>query len=211
MKLLTTSIALGIALLSVSGATQAALFDRGGGLIYDDDLNVTWLKDANYGAGSAYDDLASSTDGRMSWSSAFNWAANLSYYDSVRNVTYTDWRLPVNTYVFSTATEVEHLLYTELGGNSLSSIITTHNANYFLFQNIQDDVYWSNTPNIACLTNGSHYTCSAGSAHPVNESIGLYAWAVRPGDVAAVPVPAAAWLLGTGLLGLIGVARRKAA
>lgn len=29
--------------------------------------------------------------------------------------------------------------------------------------------------------------------------------------VAAVPVPAAAWLLGSGLLGLVGVARRKAA
>ena len=30
-------------------------------------------------------------------------------------------------------------------------------------------------------------------------------------DVSAVPVPAAAWLFGTGLLGLIGVARRKKA
>ena len=30
-------------------------------------------------------------------------------------------------------------------------------------------------------------------------------------DVAVVPVPAAAWLFGTGLVGLIGVARRKAA
>jgi hypothetical protein len=30
-------------------------------------------------------------------------------------------------------------------------------------------------------------------------------------DVAAVPVPAAAWLMGSGLLGLVGVARRKAA
>ncbi len=28
-------------------------------------------------------------------------------------------------------------------------------------------------------------------------------------DVAAVPVPAAAWLFGSGLLGLIGIARRK--
>jgi len=28
-------------------------------------------------------------------------------------------------------------------------------------------------------------------------------------NVAAVPVPAAAWLFGSGLLGLIGVARRK--
>lgn len=31
------------------------------------------------------------------------------------------------------------------------------------------------------------------------------------GEVSAVPVPAAAWLFGTGLLGLVGVARRKAA
>ncbi|MBI5783055.1 MAG: VPLPA-CTERM sorting domain-containing protein, partial [Gammaproteobacteria bacterium] len=38
-----------------------------------------------------------------------------------------------------------------------------------------------------------------------------YALAVRPGDVAVVPVPAAVWLFGSGLLGLIGVARRKAA
>lgn len=30
-------------------------------------------------------------------------------------------------------------------------------------------------------------------------------------QVSSVPVPAAAWLLGSGLLGLVGVARRKAA
>ena len=32
-----------------------------------------------------------------------------------------------------------------------------------------------------------------------------------PQEVAAVPVPAAVWLFGSGLLGLVGVARRKAA
>jgi hypothetical protein len=38
-----------------------------------------------------------------------------------------------------------------------------------------------------------------------------YAWAVHSGDVSAsvVPVPAAVWLFGSGLLGLIGMARRK--
>jgi hypothetical protein len=37
----------------------------------------------------------------------------------------------------------------------------------------------------------------------------LHAWAVHDGDVAAVPVPAALWLFGSGLLGLVGVARRR--
>lgn len=68
---------------------QAALIDRGGGLIYDDVLNITWLQDANYAKTSGYD-----TNGLMNWQDAVAWAANLTYYDSVRGVTYDDWRLP---------------------------------------------------------------------------------------------------------------------
>ncbi len=78
-----------VALASIVGNAQAALFDRGGGLLYDDVLNVTWLGDANYAKTSGYD-----ADGRMSWTAANAWAANLSFYDSVRNVNYSDWRLP---------------------------------------------------------------------------------------------------------------------
>ena len=43
------------ALLVFTGAAQAALHDRGGGLIYDDVLNVTWLQDASYARTSGYD------------------------------------------------------------------------------------------------------------------------------------------------------------
>ncbi|HFD32315.1 MAG TPA: VPLPA-CTERM sorting domain-containing protein [Gammaproteobacteria bacterium] len=39
----------------------------------------------------------------------------------------------------------------------------------------------------------------------------FFGWAVQTGDVSAVPVPAAAWLFGSGLLGLVGAARRKRA
>ncbi len=39
--------------LGFTGAAQATLIDRGSGLIYDDELNITWLQDANYGAGQA--------------------------------------------------------------------------------------------------------------------------------------------------------------
>jgi hypothetical protein len=44
-----------------------------------------------------------------------------------------------------------------------------------------------------------------------NKSSNGYAWAVRSHDVGAVPLPAAAWLYGSGLFGLLGMARRKTA
>ena len=89
--------ALATAGLLTSGVAQAALNDRGGGLLYDDVLNVTWLQNANYGAGSSYDNGLSNTDGRMTWASATAWVDNLSFHDSVRNINYSDWRLAANT------------------------------------------------------------------------------------------------------------------
>ncbi len=83
--------------LTISGAAQATLIDRGGGLIYDDVLNITWLQNANYGAGSSYDNGGGATDGLMSWANAVAWADTLVYHDSVRNVDYSDWRLPTAT------------------------------------------------------------------------------------------------------------------
>ena len=69
--------------LAVSISANAALIDRGGGLIYDDDRDITWLADANYAMTSGYD-----ADGMMTWSEAMTWAGNLNYGG------YTDWRLP---------------------------------------------------------------------------------------------------------------------
>lgn len=73
--------------LVVALPAYAELHDRGGGLIYDDVLNITWLQDSNYS-------WSSDGIGVMSLQDAKNWVANLSYYDSVRNVTWSDWRLP---------------------------------------------------------------------------------------------------------------------
>jgi len=61
----------GVGLLA-SGSAQASLIDRGDGLIYDNVLNITWLKDANYAKTSSY-----ASDGRMTWSAANTWATNL--------------------------------------------------------------------------------------------------------------------------------------
>jgi hypothetical protein len=73
----------------LSGAAQAALHDRGGGLIYDDVLNITWLQDANYAKTRGYH-----ATGRMSWQEADKWLSNLVYHDSVRNADLRGWRLP---------------------------------------------------------------------------------------------------------------------
>jgi len=58
---------------------------------------------------------------------------------------------------------------------------------------------------------GLHSPTDVGEQIRAIKTSGIYAWAVRSCDVSAVPVPAAVWLFGTGFLGLIGVARRKAA
>jgi hypothetical protein len=207
--------------LMATTTAQASLFDRGGGLIYDDDLDITWLADANYAQTSGYD-----ADGRMTWSEAMTWANNLSYYDSVRNVTYIDWRLPTtlqpdaacetqsdgDSYGYNCAgSEMGHLFYIELGGTAGSSILNSSDPDLTLFTNVQSDFYWS----------GSEYAPIPGAAWLFNFYSGFqprllsknndfpYAWAVRPGDVAAVPVPAGVWLFGSGLIGLAAVARRR--
>lgn len=197
-KIRMTALAVAVAL---SGTAQAALFDRGGGLIYDSDLNVTWLQDANYAKTSGYD-----TDGLMDWSQATTWAANLSYYDNVRNVTYTDWRLPTTTdtgapgyqysyngtdggYNNSATSEMSHLYYTELGNLGYYSTTGAWQTGYGLvnkgsFVNFQSDFYWSGTtyapnPSVAWVFrtyNGYQGWNGKGGS--------LYALAVRPGDIA---------------------------
>ena len=73
--------AIGFALLS--SVSHAALINRGGGLIYDTVLDITWMQDASYMRTSGFD-----FDGRATLAQA------LSYADSVVFEGYDDWRLP---------------------------------------------------------------------------------------------------------------------
>jgi len=76
-------------LFLLSTLSNATLLDRGSGLLYDDVLDVTWLQDANNAKTSGY--IAT---GSMKGYQATNWASNLVYHDSVRNIDFDDWRLP---------------------------------------------------------------------------------------------------------------------
>ena len=78
--LMTLILVFGIAI-----STHAELIDRGGGMIYSTDLNITWLQDANYARTSGHYE-----GGLMGWDDAMAWAANLSYggYDNWRLATF---------------------------------------------------------------------------------------------------------------------------
>ena len=197
---------------------HAALIDRGSGMIYDTGLNITLLADANYAMTQGYNQFPD-TPGAMTWSTAMTWASNLSYGG------YTGWRLPTTLQPDATCSdqgyystgynciggELGELFYNELGGVAGDSITTTHNSNYDLFRNIYDTrYYWTGT--VLPEDNGLawifwFFDGSQTDGDTVNR---YYAWAVHDGDIGAVPIPAAFWLFGSGLLGLMGVARRKA-
>jgi hypothetical protein len=146
----------------LAGEASATLINRGGGLIYDTDLNITWLQDANYAQTSGYDG-----DGLMNWSAATTWASNLVYGG------YDDWRLPTTTdtgapgaqctnngtdcgyNVDPGSSELAHLFFVELG--NLSAFDTSGSfrggspgvdwgvVHTGPFVNLQSNVYWSGT------------------------------------------------------------------
>jgi hypothetical protein len=65
---------------------SATLIDRGGGLIYDTGLQITWLQYSFNNNPSGYH-----------WPNAMTFAANYAYFGPVRQVNWDDWRLPWTT------------------------------------------------------------------------------------------------------------------
>jgi len=181
---------------------NAALIDRGGGLIYDSDLDITWVADATGG-------------GDLTWYEAMDYVANFTYYDSIRNVTWTDWRLPETLVPDPSCGAEEGFGYIDCTGSELGHLYYIEDANSSGLFNISWEYYWSGTE---CGTDCAYvFSWFAGGQFGTNkDSIPHFAsytmaFPVRDGDVAAVPIPPALWLFGSGLLGLVGIARRKKA
>jgi hypothetical protein len=216
-----------VAILAVSGAAQAALIDRGGGMIYDTTRNITWLADMNYAMTSGYD-----SDGRMTWDAANAWANSLNYGG------FDDWRLPTlnpadttcaaafnpgggfpqQYYGYNcTGGELSGLFVTDLGNKAGQSVLNTTGdtseqmANLALFSNVQSGVYWSGTEYAPDLNGAWYFFSNAGyqSLGGSGKSTAMYAVAVRDGDVAAsVPEPQTL-ALALLALGATVVARRR--
>ena len=111
-----------------------------------------------------------------------------------------------------TGSEMGNMFYNVLGGVAYSDIAVTHNDNYYLFSNIQGGSYWSGSEVANWTDSAWSFRFDTGEQRSFNKSVDVfYAWAVHDGDVSVVPVPAAIWLFGTGLIALFSIARKKAA
>ena len=223
----------------VSSNAGAALIDRGGGLIYDSDLDITWLQDANYAKTSGHD-----PNGNMTWGAAMTWASQLEYAG------YTGWRLPTvmpingtstlstsfsydgstdfgynisapgTVYEGSTGSELAHLILYTLGNRSYcnpSGYCYSGNTftNFGPFNNLtsESSYYWTDTTHPHVSYYYINFRLDAGRQDSGPDYYNMKAWAVHDGDIAgtasAVPLPAALYMFGSGLLCLMGLINHR--
>ena len=206
MKISASSLMV-LFLVFLAGTANATLWDRGGGLIYDDVFDITLLQDINYAFTSGYDD-----DGDMTWVQAKTWADELDYYDPVRDLTWSDWRLPTALNSDGSGPDFGHVSGSEMGhlyyyyGIGVYLYTTNDGKPVFAedpFLNFNDGMYWTNTKveNVPLAWRfGFHAPNGWQSYGTLNDT--LFAWAVMDGDVAPIPEPSTIFLFSFGLLGL---------
>jgi hypothetical protein len=222
-----------------TGVLQAALFDRGNGMVYDTISNITIASDANLfrtqaagnanlvsdiiaaNSGGIYDTpnlfdngvytLTASdfnaSSGQMDWWGAQGW---IGYLNKTNYDGYSNWSLPITDPLAAVSGQMVELFYSELGGAAGFSIVTRHtnNTNYNLFTNIKSDAYWYGTEYLPYPSWALDFFTSTVTESGNPKSNQLYALAVHPGDVSAVPIPAAIWLFTSGL-GLFAFNHRR--
>jgi hypothetical protein len=224
-------IALSAGALGFASGAYASLIDQGA-TVYDTDLSVAWLKDANLAATQTFGVAGINAVGNMSWDTAHTWVAAMN---AANYLGYNDWRLPliVDTgtpgcnysynatdcgYNVDTATsEMAHLFYDELhnispfftnGSPNPAWVLLGANTSPFVNMIQLTDGYWSSTesavdPSRAWRVNfGDGYQTTFRKDDPDIHVIVLR-------DVAAIPEPSALSLLGFGLQGAGALRRRK--
>lgn len=235
-------------LYSASSPVAAALSDIGGGMIFDDVANVTWLANVNL-ASILYSEsggLEGLEYGLMTWDQANDWAESLVYGG------FDDWRLPsgnpnpgayIDGYDRGEFTYFGHMLRNNLGNSTykISGCETgcVRNNEYvdgtsglvkkilnlevvgegpfydpifdsFTGDPVQGRWLWTSSESVDDSSQGVIFNSHWMGETKVDKSDLGYAWAIRGDGVGSmVPIPAAAWLFGSGLLGLLAVKRRR--
>lgn len=228
------------ALLVLAGTAQAALINRGGGMIYDTTRNLTWLSDMNYAFTSGYatKNVGGTgpnqilDNGRMGWDAANTWVNDLEFGG------YDDWRLPtldpsdpncsgsidpgggfpVQRVGYNcTGGELGGLFITDLGNKAGESVLDQagdtqqQRDNLALFKNVRSNVYWSGTEYAPRPSSAWAFYAGSGDADgALDKGNQMYALAVRSGDVAAAVPEPQTLALALLALGATALARRRA-
>lgn len=221
-----------IVLLLACGSANAALLSRAGGqAYYDTDTNLTWVTNANLGASNTFGVLGINANGTMTWDKANEWIAAMnaaSYLGTSgwRRPTVTDTGTPGCNFGYSgtdcgynvdlATGEMARMFYGTLdndgyattSGGLTGCVAVNCLTNTGPFANLQAATYWTGTINIDGADNVWNFQFHLGYQGSQLKSGSQYVWAMRTGDIAPVPVPAAVWLLGSALA-LLGAVRRR--
>jgi len=253
----------------VSIANAAFISRLGGQAMYDTDLDITWLTNANLAATNTFGVSGIGANGTMKWDTAHNWIAAMNADGGTGYLGINNWRMPtlkpndgsgiptssnmIGSFSTNASTslgyartttngtdggwrdpagnpvsEMGHLYYVDLANKGLCipndvdpttcterpmSEVGLLNGGPFI--NVQADLavqthYWTGTQFEHFHLDAWFFRFELGQQEQFSKASPSFVWAVRSGDVLTpVPVPAAVWLFGSGLIGLLGAVRRR--